>query len=87
MENTVGEDQAFPGQIKSYGLTKREYFAGMALQAIYHQFDNELAIKRMVAQCDKECITTDQFVAEFAVETADALIAALNKGRQNESQK
>lgn len=46
------------------GLTKREYFAGMAMQG-------------MTSKCYKD--HPDQHIAESSVLLADALIEALNK--------
>jgi hypothetical protein len=54
----------------SNGLTKREYFAVMALQGIIANKDGlDIEIKRIV---------------ESAVDTADALIEELNKTKQHE---
>lgn len=47
------------------GLTKREYFAGLAMQAYISQDDND--------ECSVEAI------AEWSVDNADALIEALEK--------
>ena len=46
------------------GLTKREYFAAMAMQGI-------------VASCNSRGVLMDTEIAPFAVKWADALIAAL----------
>ena len=52
------------------GLTKREYFAAMAMQGIIANKDGlDIKIERIV---------------ESAVDTADALIDELNKTKQNE---
>ncbi len=54
----------------STGLTKREYFAVMAMQGIIANKDGlDIKIERIV---------------ESAVDTADALIEELNKTKQNE---
>jgi hypothetical protein len=65
------DDAAFPqiidheeGTILIKGLTKREYFAAMAMQALLS---------------DPNISTTYSHYAENAVQAADALIAALNK--------
>jgi hypothetical protein len=66
----LGNANAFP-QAKEdlnvdseYGLTKREYFAAMALQGVLSQ--------------SQFLINSEKF-AKFAVKAADALIAELNK--------
>jgi hypothetical protein len=59
----------YPGanDLPSTGLTKREYFASMALQGIISNKDGlDIKIERIV---------------ESAVDTADALIDELNKTR------
>jgi hypothetical protein len=64
--NTKPNDCAYPGDYKTQtdgGLTKRECFAAMALQGI-------------LASASKQSIEQD---AELALESADALINALNK--------
>jgi hypothetical protein len=54
----------------SIGLTKREYFAAMAMQGIIGNKDGlDIKIERIV---------------EGAVDTADALIEELNKTKTNE---
>lgn len=67
-------DQAFPLNMLNddgtrffscAGLTKREYFAGLAMQGI-------------VASCNSRGVLMDTEIAPFAVKWADALIAALN---------
>jgi hypothetical protein len=67
---TKAKEPAFPligddGHIINAGLTKREYFAAMALQGIIANKDGlDIKIERIV---------------ESAVDTADALIEELNK--------
>jgi hypothetical protein len=80
---TNPNDHAFPCEVdltnplrNTPGLTKREYFAAMAMQGI-------------LSSCDMECLlriadlktwkTLDQWLAANAVMSADALIAELNK--------
>jgi hypothetical protein len=68
-QQTDGNDQAFPKHPYSYsdsGLTKREYFAAMAMQGICA--NSSLA----------ERSSYNSF-AEWSVQQADALIEALNK--------
>jgi|WetSurMetagenome_2_1015567.scaffolds.fasta_scaffold839701_2 hypothetical protein len=64
------------------GLTKREYFAALAMQAVYQAVNNEAATIRVRDQCSLEGISIETFYAEMAVETADALIIALNKEKK-----
>lgn len=70
---TNGNETIIPHEVKnqkgetifiSQGLTKREYFAAMAMQG-------------MASNCYKD--HPDQHIAEFSVLLADALIEALNK--------
>jgi hypothetical protein len=74
MNTETQEQSAFPVNCLDKGLTKREYYAGLAMQGllanpkfyeIAHKNVNPLEI------CD--------FYSEVAVEQADSLIAALNK--------
>lgn len=51
------------------GLTKREYFAAMAMKAILSTVDSNRVIDKSLA----DCISAD------AIVSADALIEALNK--------
>jgi hypothetical protein len=71
---TKKNESAFPIIAEDYiidgGLTKREYFAAMALQGIIANKDGlDIKIERIV---------------ESAVDTADALIEELNKTKQHE---
>jgi len=69
---TKANEQAYPNiQVPSLkGLTKREYFAAMALQGIIANKDGlDIKIERIV---------------ESAVDTADALIEELNKKKTND---
>lgn len=68
---TCRSEPAFPNIYgrnieESTGLTKREYFAGLAMQGIW-------------STNSKDDITIEH-IAEVAVKQADALIAALNGG-------
>lgn len=71
---TKPDDLAFPSTDNlhlHYGLSKREYFAAMAMQNMaYVQLED-----------DKE-----DFIAREAVKLADALIKALNEEGNNEKQ-
>jgi hypothetical protein len=69
---TKANEPAYPNkQVPSWkGLTKREYFAAMALQGIIANKDGlDIKIERIV---------------ESAVDTADALIEELSKTKTNE---
>ena len=66
---TITNDLAFPTQPSDYhagneGLTKREYFAALAMQGIL---------------CDGDGGHSERSLANTAVNMADALIEALNK--------
>lgn len=61
--STNKDSPAFPGQTAS-GLTKREYFAALALQGL---------------AADSNITTTPEYISARAVRFADALIAELNK--------
>jgi hypothetical protein len=72
---TKAKGPAFPlisdeGYIINAGLTKREYFAAMALQGIITNKDG-LDIKI-------------EYIVESAVDAADALIKELSKTKTNE---
>ena len=72
---TKAKGPAFPlisdeGYIINAGITKREYFAAMALQGIIANKDGlDIEIERIV---------------QSAVDTADALIEELSKTKTNE---
>ena len=62
---TYKDDQAFP--ISGFrGLTKREYFAGLALQGVLATYAGE------------NCLPKPEMAGNDALLYADALIAALN---------
>lgn len=58
------------------GLTKREYFAAMALQGLCVQGAYD---KKLQLQLEELNTTTSVMIATYAVDIADALIAELNK--------
>lgn len=68
MKNNNAKESAIPinedGELTCIGLTKREYFAGQALQALPNS--------------DKYIATIDDY-AKFAVKMADALLEELEK--------
>ena len=59
-----GKQSAFPDEYGS-GLTKREYFAGLAMQGLYAG--------------DRDNGFDAEGVAAYAVQTADALLKALEE--------
>jgi hypothetical protein len=61
---TVAQDAAF-GHEPPNALTKREYFAGLAMQGL----------------CADVSVRDIDQISTLAVDAADALIAALNKGK------
>jgi len=67
--STKPYDPAFSPQAPM-GITKREYFAARAMQGLCGSPDY--------------CSETSKKIAEYAVEQADALFAALNKVTENE---
>jgi len=78
---TNGNESAMPLSEFAYnmqyssGLTKREYFAAMALQGICSTFSGSPNAER---QAEKVGKTLSETMAVYAVDVADALINALN---------
>ena len=60
----------------SSGLTKREYFAAMAMQGLCATFSGSPNAER---QAEKVGKTLSETMAIYAVDVADALINALNE--------
>jgi hypothetical protein len=79
--NTVNDGgEAFPWYLGEYagagrGMSLRAYFAGQAMQGILTAVTNAHLHY-------KGSTPSDQIVAQWAVEAADALIAELNKTQQ-----
>lgn len=79
---TNGNESAMPLNEFAYnmqfssGLTKREYFAAMALQGICSTFSGSPNAER---QAEKVGKTLSETMAIYAVDVADALINALNE--------
>lgn len=73
-------DSAFPrstpGQFNPQGLTKREYFAGLALNGLLSDPDT-IAGLQAVAEARGSTLTA--ITAEASTEYADALLAALGR--------
>lgn len=67
---TYPDDKAFwtPGPDEEHGLTKREFFAAMAMQGVCSATDQE-----------GNLTVFPKGAAEFAVQAADELIELLNK--------
>lgn len=86
---TNGNDTAFIADyqtgtegMKHYPLTKREYFAAMALQGILNSIPHKLAdMKPLLEYYEKEYPNQTIFecVANESSQMADALINALNQ--------
>lgn len=83
-----GSETAFPFVCSDHsktqtalpGLSKREYFAAMAMQGLMGSY---MAPKSQIALQDtaKACgVTTVGVIAKVSCDAADALIAALSKG-------
>lgn len=76
MPKTKPEDHAYPIDTEdgewplANGLTKREYFAAMAMQGL-------------IAEEDRPARETSKGLASCAVDHADALINQLNRDRNN----
>lgn len=58
------------------GLTKREYFAGLAMQAM---LSNEAALRRFDKWADENLVDPEVLIADAAIQTSDALLAELDK--------
>lgn len=78
---TSGDDRAFGRQWKNrngkdcgYGLTKREYFAAMAMQGLRANVTEDVIELAVQTKIPMEAI-----IAKCAVQHADALIKELNK--------
>jgi hypothetical protein len=76
MEN--GEQLAFAmldpnGNYTQYGLTKREYFAGLAMQGMLSSCSNALITENVLKQ-----------LPILSVQFADSLLAELEKTKQQE---
>lgn len=70
--NTNPNDTAFPDQhLIGQGLTKREFFAAMAMQGILYD-------------CNLHPLKTFIHYTDIAVKIADQLIISLNKTQTNE---
>ena len=80
---TNGNDLAYPTfdqngicPSSSEGLTKREYFAAMAMQGLCQEGAWSKTIQN---QSEALGSTSSESIAVYAVDLADALIEALNK--------
>ena len=82
MESTKPNQPAFPVENFAFtnpngdGLTKREYFAGLALQGM---LSNPKYITAATSAGRLVDITASEALAKSAVEAADVLIFALNE--------
>lgn len=75
-ELRVGSETSIPVVSSMGGLTKREYFAAMAMQGILATTPHDYSDGRYNVNGGYLC---HESVAKDAVECADALIEALNK--------
>ena len=73
--NIIDPEQQFAPEYHT-GLTKREYFAAMAMQGICSTFSGSPNAER---QAEKVGKTLSETMAVYAVDVADALINALNE--------
>lgn len=65
---------------EAYGLTKREHFAGLAMQGITSGFYSDGEVIATASRfCKEQNISPVDYFANMAVEHADALIKVLNK--------
>jgi hypothetical protein len=79
------DEPAFPthdsdgNPLGGWGLTQREWFAGMALMGVCAELANR-AVSTVIADRAKEIgVHTDYVIAEVAAKRADALIAELSR--------
>jgi hypothetical protein len=72
---TKPEDASYPTSMQQFGLTKREYFAAMAMQGI---LSKEAWAERIVSEQESPDALRVQ-LADASVAMADALITSLNK--------
>ena len=72
--NIIDPERQFAPEYHT-GLTKREYFAAMALQGLCATFSGSPNAER---QAEKVGKTLSETMAIYAVDVADALINALN---------
>jgi hypothetical protein len=75
---TKANDCAYPADNQTQtegGLTKREYFAAMAMQGLCL---NGAYSKQIQDQCEANETTTSIAIAVYAVDLADELIKVLN---------
>lgn len=82
MSNEANEP-AFPlpiaeGYPTAFGLTKREYFAGLAMQAQMRNLSDTL-LRANIPVSESEFATVISRCAEVAVKYANALLAELEK--------
>lgn len=80
-EITNGDQQAFPlldpnGNFWTTGLSKREYFAAMAMQGILASRDLQICLLKDLKH---DGTTHDNCIAVYAVKQADELLKALEK--------
>ena len=74
--NTFKDENAFPLVGVSDGLTIRQHFASMIMQGIISNDDLRLCL---IKDMRIDGTNNENYIANFAVKQADALIAELNK--------
>lgn len=81
-----GNEPAFPcsDAIIKLGLTKREYLAGLAMQAIVSSIDSEENYQRLKGHASARGLKVSQWIANDAVKQADAILAALTDKEKGE---
>ena len=79
------DEPAFPSHAQGiflphFGLTKREYFAGLAMQAILGGITSDVTTAlAMGATAKEKNLTIEQAICRGSVQTADDLLAELEK--------
>lgn len=69
-------------QVRELGLTKREYFAGLAMQSILLAAQTcEQSNHSLRRLADENKINPSEQIGKMACEQADMLLAALEKGQ------
>jgi len=86
MPVTLGENGGYQNSTHTWqhpGLTKRELFAAIAMQAIVTGVTGSVEVIQAVELvCKEKCIDTGAYIAKSAAEYADALLAELSKEPQ-----
>lgn len=87
---TNPDDAAHPGPGIGAGLTKREWYAGLAMQGLCTNLLQSVEGNNLIKRLEKDAgiatedLTTLQVIARNATAFSDALIAELNKPKETE---